>query len=108
MAAQQYDIGGHQLPIACSGALSGPRCLPDAKAIIASAVSNALQDRIGGFLQQRLGGGEQPASPDQAAPAEPAAGQPATEQPATGQPAAEPATSPEQELLNRALNRLLR
>ena len=108
VAAQQYDIGGHQLPIACSGALSGPRCLPDAKAIIASAVSNALQDRIGGFLQQRLGGGEQPASPDQAAPAEPAAGQPATEQPATGQPAAEPATSPEQELLNRALNRLLR
>lgn len=83
VAEQQYDIGGRQLPIACSGVLSNPRCLPDAKAIIATAVSTVLQDRLGDLLQQQLGGEQQPAT-DQ------------------------PATSPEQELLDRALNRLLR
>lgn len=111
VAEQQYDIGGHQLPIACSGALNSPRCLPDAKAIIASAVSNVLQDRIGNFLQQRLGGQQQPATDATAAdPAAPATDTtaPATGQPAAEQPAAEPTASPEQELLNRALNRLLR
>src|SRR5690606_6796604 len=25
---QQYDIGGYSLPIACTGALGSPRCLP--------------------------------------------------------------------------------
>lgn len=105
VAEQQYDIGGHQLPIACSGALTNPRCLPDAKAIIAAAVTNVLQDRIGNFLQQRLGGGQQQAAPAETTPAtEPTAEQPAAE----AAPAEQPQQSPEQQLLNRALDRLLR
>jgi AsmA protein len=99
VAEEKYDIGGHQLPIACSGNLNSPRCLPDAKAIIAAAVTNAVQDRLGNFLRDRLGGGEQPA---------PAATDTSKQQ--LTEPAAEPPPAPsaEQQLLNKALDRLRR
>lgn len=104
---EEYDIGGHTLPIACTGALSSPRCLPDAKAIVAAAVTNAVQDRIGAFLQERLGGNDDaPASEtpssDQVAP---------SEQPVDQAPAEQPTEEEkpiEEQLINRALDRLFR
>jgi AsmA protein len=100
VAAEKYDIGGHKLPIACTGSPNSPRCLPDAKAIIASAVTNAVQERLGNFLHDRLGGGEQQPSPTPNNATE--------QQPA--EPAAEPPKAPsaEQQLLNNALDRLRR
>lgn len=110
VAEQQYDIGGHDLPIACSGALSSPRCLPDAKAIATAAVTNAVQDRLGSFLRDRLGGQQpqQQAQPNQAAPTDPNA--PAPAQPPAEEPAQPPAEQPsaEQQLLNKALERFRR
>lgn len=97
---QPYDLGGYSLPIACTGALTSPRCLPDAQQIIASAVQGAVTRRLGDLLQERLGGTTQ----QQATP--PDANQPAPEQQAPATPAEE--TKPEEELLNRALDRLLR
>jgi AsmA protein len=61
----EYQIGGHELPIACTGALASPRCLPDVQTIFTSAVGNALQDRLGNLLRDRLGGGQQQAAPAQ-------------------------------------------
>ncbi|HEY0963681.1 MAG TPA: AsmA family protein [Pseudomonadales bacterium] len=101
---QPYELGGYSLPIACTGALTGPRCLPDAQQIIASAVQGAVTRRLGDLLQDRLGGGtEQQQAPQQ--DAAPDANAPAGEPPAEA-PAEE--TRPEEELLNRALDRLLR
>lgn len=54
VANQKYDIGGHELPIACSGSLSGPRCLPDAKAIFKATVGDAVKQKLGDFLKNRL------------------------------------------------------
>src|SRR5690606_39875034 len=31
----EYEVGGHALPIACTGNISSPRCLPDVQAIFA-------------------------------------------------------------------------
>lgn len=56
-AETEYDLGGYALAIACTGALQSPRCLPDAQQILAAAVGSALQQRLGNFLQDRLGGG---------------------------------------------------
>jgi uncharacterized protein involved in outer membrane biogenesis len=95
---QPYDLGGYSLPIACTGALAGPRCLPDAQQILASAITGAVTRRLGDLLQDRLGTGtQQPATT-------PDANQPAEEE----APAEEDEQEPEEELLNRALDRLLR
>jgi hypothetical protein len=98
---QPYDLGGYSLPIACTGALTGPRCLPDAQQIIASAVQGAVTRRLGELLQDRLGGAAQQPQGDAA----PDANQPA-EQQEPAPPVEE--SKPEEELLNRALDRLLR
>jgi len=66
-AETEYDLGGYALPIACSGALQSPRCLPDAQQILAAAVGSALQQRLGNFLQDRLGGSR---TGEEAAPAD--------------------------------------
>jgi uncharacterized protein involved in outer membrane biogenesis len=97
---QPYDLGGYSLPIACTGALTGPRCLPDAQQIIASAVQGAVTRRLGELIQDRLGGAaqQQGATPDP--------NQPATGQQAPAEPAQE--TKPEEELLNRAIDLLRR
>jgi AsmA protein len=102
---QPYNLGGYSLPIACTGALTGPRCLPDAQTIIASAVQGAVTRRLGDLLQDRLGGGAQ----QQQAPQQNAA--PDGEEPAGDAPAEQPAQEqrrPEEELINRALDRLRR
>ncbi|HTQ99657.1 MAG TPA: AsmA family protein [Candidatus Acidoferrum sp.] len=46
----KYDIGGHQLPIACGGRLDGPRCLPDLKAIISATLGN-VKDTLKSLLK---------------------------------------------------------
>jgi hypothetical protein len=100
--ATDYNLGGYALPIACSGALANPRCLPDARQIITAAVGSAVQQRLGTFLQERLGGG----ATQQQAPADTTDGAQQLQEQAPSE--AEPAPRPEQELLNRALDRLLR
>lgn len=99
---QPYDLGGYSLPIACTGALTGPRCLPDAQQIIASAVQGAVTRRLGELLQDRLGTGTQ----QQQAPASEQQNQAVPE--SNQQQPAEEETRPEEELINRALDRLLR
>ena len=89
---QPYNLGGYSLPIACTGALTGPRCLPDAQQILASAAQGAVTRRLGDLLQDRLG-----TTP------------PETPEPDANQPApAEEEAEPEEDLLNRALDRLRR
>ncbi|MEY4640691.1 MAG: hypothetical protein RLZZ227_685 [Pseudomonadota bacterium] len=104
---QPYELGGYSLPIACTGSLTGPRCLPDAEQIIASAVTSAVQRRLGDLLQDRLGGTAQQGTTPDATEAAPDQQAPATET-APAEDAEEPATRPEQDLLNRTLDRILR
>lgn len=98
----EYDLGGYNLPIACTGALSGPRCLPDTQQIIAGAIGNAVQRRLTEFLQDRQGDTGQAAGQQQAAPAPQQALPDGQEAPL---PAEEPADATEV-LINRALDRL--
>jgi AsmA protein len=88
----EYQVGGHALPIACTGSLASPRCLPDVQAIFTAAVGNALQDRIGNLLRDRLGGGQQ----QQAAPPAEGTAPAPQDAPAPSDPAAEPAPQQEQ------------
>lgn len=96
----EYNLGGYTLPIACTGAISSPRCLPDAQQIITAAVSNVVQQRLGTLLQDRLGGTGQNAQPT-TTPAPTEEGADPQAPPAQQQPPAE-------QLLNRALDRLLK
>ncbi|MDR2212930.1 MAG: AsmA family protein [Pseudomonadales bacterium] len=82
----EYQVGGHALPIACTGNLSGPRCLPDVQAIFTAAVGNAVQERVTDLLRDRLGGGQQQPQQNQAAPA---TGQETQEQPQQQAPSTE-------------------
>jgi uncharacterized protein involved in outer membrane biogenesis len=95
----EYNLGGYSLPIACTGAIDSPRCLPDAQQIITAAVGNVVQQRLGELLQDRLGGGQQQATPA------PADSQTQQQQP---QQQEQPRQDPAEELLNRALDRLRR
>lgn len=61
-AEETYDIGGYEVPIACSGVISSPRCLPELGAIIQAAISTAVERRVGDFLQRALGGDEEEAA----------------------------------------------
>ncbi|HHX82728.1 MAG TPA: hypothetical protein GX696_07090, partial [Pseudomonadaceae bacterium] len=103
----EYDLGGYSLPIACSGSINGPRCLPDAEQIIAAAVTTAVQERLGNFLQDRLGTPQQGqgTATDGTAPgeAQPLVPDEATDAPPTEQQPEEDATD---QLINRALDRL--
>lgn len=98
---EQFDIGGYELPIACKGSINNPSCLPDAQQIIRAAVTNEVQQRIGDFIQDRLG-----VTPPQQAPAQQPDGdlqpEPDDAQPAEEEPGVE------EQLINRALDRLLR
>lgn len=102
---EEYDLGGYTLPIACTGAITDPRCLPDAQQIIAGAVGNAVQRRLGEFLQERLGDGQQPAQGDGTTPQEQL--QDGTT-PTTEDNQQQPDQTPGEQLLNQALDRLLR
>ena len=55
---QTYDIGGYSLPIACTGLVTNPSCLPDIQQIIAGAISSAVQRGLTDLLQRALGDDE--------------------------------------------------
>jgi AsmA protein len=99
----EYQVGGHALPIACTGSLAGPRCLPDVQTIFAAAVGNVVQQRLGDLLQNRLGNG---AATQPQGDAGGQNGDGATQQaPATEQ---QQEQKPAEQLLNRALDRLIK
>lgn len=111
-ADTEYNLGGYSLPIECTGAINSPRCLPDAKQILAATLGSAVQQRLGEFLQERLGGGQQQtpaATPDSTTEAQ----QLQPEQQTTPAPETAPEAAPEEEdledqLIKGALDRLLR
>ena len=49
---QEYDIGGYGVPIACSGTLAAPRCLPDGREILSNLLQNEIRDRVGDLLNR--------------------------------------------------------
>lgn len=116
----EYNLGGYSLPIECTGAINSPRCLPDAKQILAATLGSAVQQRLGEFLQDRLGGGQQ--QQQQTVPTTDSTTETQQLQPEQqtapapeAAPEAAPETAPEQEeqdledqLINRALDRFLR
>lgn len=83
---QQYDIGGYSVPIACSGTIAAPRCLPDAGEILRNAFANEVRDRVGDLLR-RATGTDQP-------------------QPSTADDADNNQQDPAQQLIEQALDRL--
>lgn len=85
-----YDIGGYTLPIACTGVLESPRCLPDIQAILAGAIRSAIQRGLTDLLQRAIGDEAQEQSQEE--PAEEAQNQEEVD--------------PGRELLNRALENL--
>ena len=90
-----YDIGGYTLPIACTGVISSPTCLPDIQAIIAGAIGSAVQRGLTNLLERAAGGqATQQTQDDQEESTDATQEQDAT-------PAEE--TDPREELLNRAL-----
>lgn len=100
-ADTEYNLGGYTLPIACTGALDSPRCLPDARQILAALVGSAVQQRLGEFLQERLGGGTQQAPADDGSTD-------AQELQDTAPTTEEEQPDATQQLLNRALESLRR
>ncbi len=96
--SEQYEnLRGYSLPIACTGALDSPTCLPDAGEILRVAVSNVLEQQVGNLLNRALGGdrGQQQAPQEE---------QEEGQQQQQPQEPADAAT----ELLNRAFDRLRR
>ncbi len=83
---QEYDIGGYSVPIACSGTIASPRCLPDAGEILRAALANEVRDQVGDLLRRATG----------------------TDQPNTNQQDADANDQPDPatQLINRALDRL--
>ena len=91
---QQFDIGGYTLPIACSGTLSAPRCLPDAGEILRARLQQEVQDRVVDFLDRSLGiEREEPVTPG-------------TEELPVEEPAEQEQPSLQDEIINRALDRI--
>ncbi len=88
---QAFDIGGYSLPIACTGSINNPTCLPDIQAILGGAIRSAVQRGLSDLIQRATGDEPAPESTDQ------------TPQETTPE---EEQTDPRQELLNRALENL--
>lgn len=93
--SEEYDIGGYSLPIACTGNMSSPRCLPDINSIFSAAVTNVIQEGVGSLLERVL----RPDADESTAPADDSTENSQQQQ----QPA-----NPAQDLFNQALERLLR
>lgn len=93
---EEYDIGGYTLPIACTGTLDSPRCLPDIEEIMQRAIVSTVRRRIGNILQRALGVEDQPQPEPRPDEEETEATQPQEE-----------VVDPEQELLNRVLRSIL-
>ncbi|MDT8427269.1 MAG: AsmA family protein [Pseudomonadales bacterium] len=101
---QDYDIGGYSVPIACTGAMSAPRCLPDTREIVRTALQQEVQRRVGGLIERALGV-EEPAQQPAADTADTTDETAAETQPNQSQ---QPVTPQDvgRQLLNRALDRL--
>jgi len=91
-----YDIGGYALPIACTGALAEPSCLPDIQAIIAGAIQSAIQRGLTDLLQRAIG--------DEVSKS---TGSDTSTEPTPQQEEQQP-LDPREELLNRALESLFK
>jgi len=103
VAAEEYDFGGYSLPIACSGSLQSPRCVPDAGEILRQALAREVQQRVGDLLQRAIGVEEPPQVDDSATPATETETETETETQQEQTP-----VDPREELLNRALERIFR
>ena len=57
---QTYDIGGYSLPIACTGSINNPTCLPDIQAILGGAIRSAVQRGLTDLIQRAVGNEAQP------------------------------------------------
>ncbi len=86
---QQYDIGGYSVPIACSGTIASPRCLPDTGEILRNAFANEVRSQVGDLLRRATG------TDNNTQPEATAADDANTDQ-----------QDPAQQLINRALQRL--
>ncbi|MEQ8407524.1 MAG: AsmA family protein [Gammaproteobacteria bacterium] len=93
-ADQQYEIGDYSVPIACSGTIAAPRCLPDAGEIVRNAFANEVRNQVGDLLRRATGTDNQPASDG-------------TDTNNIDADATTDQQDPAQDLINRALNRLL-
>ncbi len=91
-----YDIGGYSLPIACTGLISSPTCLPDVQAIIASAIGAAVQRGLTNLLERAAGAQATQQTQEESTDA--------TQQPKT----AEEEVDPVEQLLNRGLESLFK
>ncbi len=93
-----YDIGGYSLPIACTGALASPTCLPDIQAIMAGAIRTAVQRGLTNLLERAAGA--QGTQQSQEATTDPAQEQEQEPQ--------EEEVDPVEQLLNRGLESLFK
>lgn len=111
VAAETYDIGGYSLPIACTGTLNTPRCIPDAGEILRARVQQELQNRVLDLLDRSLGGGTDAAtSQDSAASAPATTADPASSTGIQAPAPTQPQTQPEDlrdQVINRVLERLI-
>jgi AsmA protein len=110
---QEYDIGGYALPIACTGSLEEPRCLPDAGEILRNAVQRELQDRVIDLLDRNLGRGDQQGQVTPQSGTQQTAPQTAPQQTAPQQTTPQQTTPQQQQpqdvreqIINRALDRI--
>ncbi len=97
LESEEYDIGGYSLPIKCTGNINSPRCLPDIQSIFNAAVTNVIQEEVGGLLDRVLG---RERNTDNTEPSGSEADQLSSP--------SEESRDPTEELLNRAIDRLFR
>lgn len=111
LASQQYDIGGYSLPIACTGTMENPACLPDAGEILRARLQREVQNRVLDLLDRSTGvERDQPAAQSSDTPPTSPDLQTDTQQTS---PDSQTETQPEPEqqdirdqILNRALDRI--
>lgn len=96
---QAYDIGGYTVPIACTGALASPSCLPDIQAILAGAITSAVQRGLTNLLERAVGGQQQSQDNNNGD---------STSQDSQQQDQQPEETDPREELINRALDSLFK
>jgi len=108
---QAYDIGGYSLPIACSGSIESPSCLPDIQAILAGAIRSAVQRGLTDLIQRAIGDEGQSQPQGNTTNAQQNSGQSSPqnsqqEDPQEAEPQTE--TDPREVLINRALESIFK
>jgi AsmA protein len=98
---EEFDIGGYNLPIICTGTINSPRCVPDVEDIIASAIQRAVGRGLNSLLERALGVEDAPATENTSTTNETSDTEEAEQEQAEPQ-------SLEGQLINRALDRLFR